>query len=265
MLHRFSLKSLLLVLAMALSASKAWAQTDLSWVAGLRGLSSGVQTQEGGTTKIVYTYSSDPGPIMRELRRGLEERGWKVDEDEGVTVAGLAVAGTLTAKKDRAVLEVSSAGAPGVAGSHTLVLELEGATTAPPAKAKSAAAAPPAKKPSSSGAPAEPPKPAVPAPPADKPQQQDVVTIHESGITRAIACRDTVVAVNGNSCDLTLTGSCRALKLNGNKNKVKMLGSIARIEAYGNDNSAFWSPSANPQRPSVVNYGSRNEIAALKE
>lgn len=264
MLHRFCLKPLILVVAMAFSAFEAWAQTDLSWVAGLRGLSSGVQTQEGNVTKIVYTYEKDPGPIMRELRNGLESRGWNVEEDEGVTVAGLAVAGTLTAKKDRAVLEVSSAGAPGVAGSHTLVLELEGGTTAPPSKAKGAAT-PPAKKPSSSGAPAEPPKPAVPAPPAEKPQQQDVVTIHESGITRAIACRDTIVAVNGNSCDLTLTGSCRALRLSGNKNKVKVLGSIARIEANGNDNSAFWSPSANPQRPSVVNYGSRNEISPLKE
>ncbi|MCK6684158.1 MAG: hypothetical protein L6R30_17285 [Thermoanaerobaculia bacterium] len=46
---------------------------------------------------------------------------------------------------------------------------------------------------------------------------------------------------------------------------MKILDPIARIEANGNDNSAFWSPSANPQRPSVVNHGSRNEIAAQRE
>ncbi len=108
------------------------ADTDLSWIGRLPGIKGGVQNRDGDDIKIIYNLKADPDKTMARVLDGLEQRGWDVERGGSSILAGTALQSLagIKARKGRAVLRILVASTP---GQQSLILKLQGGTTAPPA------------------------------------------------------------------------------------------------------------------------------------
>jgi|GEM_PF-6903868 len=220
--------------------------TDLSWVAGLVGYSSGVQSQTAEGIEIVY-HVADAKQAVDLLKTGLMERDWQVSSPENVRLAtegrGIFV-GKLTAAKGTASLQATT---HGTGDSQTLVMILTGGTTPPPsAYTKEQDTTTPQES-----------KTTVQKTTA----RAETIVLDEDGIHKTIVCEGHSIEITGNECDIKVTGRCSLIHITGNENIVQVEGAVEMIKILGNKNTVTWQKAQEPQ-PKITDLGSKNKLEA---
>jgi hypothetical protein len=218
--------------------------TDLSWVAGLVGYSSGVQTKTAEGIEIVY-HVADAKQAVNLLKTGLTERDWQVSSPENVRLVteGKAIfVGKLTATKGTASLQATT---HGTSDSQTLVMILTGGTTPPPSAYKQ-------EKTTTT-------RPETETTMQHAAAQAETIVLDQDGINRTIFCEGHGIEITGNECNITVTGRCSLIHITGNENIVQVEGAVETIKILGNKNTVTWQTDQDPQ-PKISNLGSKNKL-----
>jgi len=252
----FLLFSMLIVTLLSFGSGSQESDTDLSWVAGLVGYESGVQTETSEGIKIVY-HISDAEEAIALLRKGLKKRDWLIKKPKNVSVitenVGIFV-GTLAAYKGGAKLKVST---HGTSDSQTLVMVLTGGTTPPPARGQKS---PGLKKKTTK---------ATTTQPQAKPVRKkgtasaETIVLDEDGINKTIFCEGHGIKILGNECTIKVTGQCSFIHIIGNENIVRVEGTVDVIKTPGNLNTVTWQATQKPQ-PKITDFGSKNQLKAVE-
>jgi hypothetical protein len=277
------------------------AETDLSWVAKLPGLTGGVQNKEGGEIKIVYSFTGSSEDTMDLLFAGLEQRGWTVQRNSVVAALGISSIESAKARKGTARLNIA---VMGTTGARSLALRLLGGTTSSPSssggratvKSRDDGSAVISEEGSGSVSLGADGSVVIRDASGDtvsarggkihaRDASGESVTIDASGVVagesgsnrkkigvsgndtvRKITCEGgEVIAVSGNDNQVTLKGACGILYMSGNDNSATVLGSIEKINLSGSENSVGWDPAASPRAPVIVKSGVENRVYRLSE
>lgn len=239
-----------LVCFAAVAATAASADTDVSWIRKMPGLTVMTHKTLGGEVKTVYSLSADVNATVDAITDGLIERGWSIVKSTHTPVAGIE-SRTLQARQGNAALKLS---AQDVGGLRQLTLTVTGGATTVAASAPPPAAP---EAPAAASAPAPATAPA-PAPVASDPGTP--LTLADNRLEGSYDCAGRDVAILGDHCRVTLEGSCRSLRIMGGHNKVLVDASLAAIDIMGGHNRVTWSAAKNPRRPRVTNLGNNNKV-----
>jgi hypothetical protein len=245
--HLFLLLSMTFVAFIFNGSGLRAGDTDLSWVAGQVGYSSGVQTKTSEGIRIVY-HVVDAKQAISLLKKGLKERDWQVSSPANVSVVteGMGIfVGKLNATKGTASLEAST---HGTSDSQTLVMILTGGTTPPPSAYKKEKAATPKQE-------------AKTVKKKTKIKAETIV-LDEDDINKTIFCEGHGIKIIGNECTIKVTGQCSLIYIMGNENIVRVEGTVDKIKTPGNKNTVTWQADQDPQ-PRISNLGSKNKLKAV--
>jgi hypothetical protein len=79
--------------------------------------------------------------------------------------------------------------------------------------------------------------------------------------TGTYPCKGGAFVLNGDNCQVVVTGRASIVRINGSHNTVKIRATTATILIKGSDNLVRWLRSANKRRPVITNLGRYNDIA----
>lgn len=84
--------------------------------------------------------------------------------------------------------------------------------------------------------------------------------IGDDDVTRTVDSTGGAIAINGNSCEITVRGACSIVRVNGSHNTVYVDAAAASILLRGNDNYLRWRRKRNPAAPIITNLGQYNDV-----
>jgi Protein of unknown function (DUF3060) len=243
-------KRALALAAAVLAAGPAAADTDLSWVGRLAGLS--LQTSKTTSAegfKAIYTMSGGADATLDSVRAGLAERGWTIRKAADVPAGSVEVR-TLTADKDGARVTIA---VTDVMGAGTLTVSLRGGAAGG----------------SPSATPSEGTVGAIVRGALEGEETASTGAVVSAGASLVVAgnavtqthdCGARDVSVTASRSGITLRGTCRTVKVAGNSNTVTIDATVQAIHAVGRANTVTWSAKKNPRAPEVKHLGSQNRV-----
>ncbi len=238
MIRSIRVASVLLLAVVAAPLVGATLADEVSWVAGLPGVTRTASQQSDNKVETTYAVMADGASMMSTLRGGLVKRGWTF-EGGGVARQADAEARAIRATKGDLSIQVGLTQAGGLS---ILAIQLE-RTGAAPEKEEGTAEITGDSNPMGSVV-----------------KGNAEVIINDEHATKSYECNDSEVTINSNDGALTFTGSCRTMNVNGNRNRVTIDGTIHEIFLNGNGNRVQWSGAKNQKAPDVTDNGNGNAV-----